>query len=302
MRRSLAAGVCVACVGLGGMVLAEDGPKGTRGHGAMLEKLLKEFDADGDGKLNEQERGAARQLLEQALGRLSRESGAGTKTEKGAAEDRPNLRAILSRFDKDGDGKLSDEEKAAALKGGGGDRPFPGFNPANPPEFVLKRFDKDGDGKLNDEEQAEMRRGAGAFLGGPGMPNFQEMAKRFDKDGDGKLSEEERAAVRAEMTKGGRPGGAPPSKEEIVKRFDKDGDGKLNSEEQAAARAAFEKRQNAIGGGLLPGQGEGNEAKVEQAELLKQFDKDGDGKLSEEEKAAARQAFQERAKASGEKK
>jgi len=61
---------------------------------------------------------------------------------------------IIKRFDKDGDGKLSDEEKAAARKAmqdrqrAGSDRMA---------EFI-KKFDKDGDGKLSDEEKAAARK------------------------------------------------------------------------------------------------------------------------------------------------
>ena len=64
----------------------------------------------------------------------------------------------MKKFDKDGDGKLSEEEKAElrkaiAQRGGrpGGRRP--------PPE-LMKKFDKDGDGKLSESERAELRKKA----------------------------------------------------------------------------------------------------------------------------------------------
>ena len=80
----------------------------------------------------------------------------------GAGGNREEM--MLKRFDKDGDGKLSEAEKAeaekamAARKGGAG---------GNIPAEALKRFDKDGDGKLSEAEKAEAqksRKGAQALL------------------------------------------------------------------------------------------------------------------------------------------
>lgn len=61
-------------------------------------KVLQRFDKDGDGKLNDEERKAAREEFQKREGRRADE-----------------LRArIIQRFDKDGDGKLNEEERAAA--------------------------------------------------------------------------------------------------------------------------------------------------------------------------------------------
>lgn len=49
---------------------------------------------------------------------------------------------MLKKYDKNGDGKLDDEEKAAMKK----DR-----------EEQVKKYDKNGDGKLDEEERAAMR-------------------------------------------------------------------------------------------------------------------------------------------------
>ncbi|MBC8116582.1 MAG: hypothetical protein H7062_19490 [Candidatus Saccharimonas sp.] len=71
---------------------------------------------------------------------------------------------ILKRFDKDGDGKLNDTERAAAKKaheerGGRPGKPGqPGGGDGKLREEILKRFDKDGDGKLNDEERAAAKK------------------------------------------------------------------------------------------------------------------------------------------------
>jgi hypothetical protein len=92
---------------------------------------------------------------------------------------------IIAKFDKDGDGKLNDEERAAARA-----------------EFEAKRkeaqakFDTDGDGKLSEDERKAMQEA-----------RKKEMLEKFDKDGDGKLSEEERKAAGPQRGGPGRPGG-----------------------------------------------------------------------------------------------
>tara|TARA_Y100000588_G_C14214568_1_gene908222 strand:- start:1093 stop:1638 length:546 start_codon:yes stop_codon:yes gene_type:complete len=121
-----------------------------------------------------------------------------TKRERKPAPKReapPDREAIIKKFDKDGDGKLNEDERAEARKSFGGNRP------PRPPAALIKKFDKDGDGKLNEEERAALRE--------EGQKRRQEILDKFDKDGDGKLNEEERKAAAAEMRKnrGGRPGG-----------------------------------------------------------------------------------------------
>ncbi|HRT29979.1 MAG TPA: hypothetical protein P5527_09305, partial [Kiritimatiellia bacterium] len=62
-------------------------------------------------------------------------------------------KAREKQFDKDGDGKLNDEERKAMMEEMQKRRPNAG------PQFQerMKQFDKDGDGKLNDEERKAMR-------------------------------------------------------------------------------------------------------------------------------------------------
>ena len=166
--------------------IAQDAPRGPGrggpgGRGAPTADMLKEFDKDGDGKLNDEER--------QAMMNARRAQGEKMRAER------------EKEFDKDGDGKLNDEERKAMMDA----------NRERMEQFRKERekqFDKDGDGKLNDEERAAMMAarpgrggpggpgGIGANRPGPDSPQFQEMIKRFDKDGDGKLNDEERAAMR----------------------------------------------------------------------------------------------------------
>ncbi|MFM7182006.1 MAG: hypothetical protein ACKO2G_11160 [Verrucomicrobiales bacterium] len=113
-------------------ITASANPEGPRPHrpGGPPKALLEKFDTDGDGKLSEQEREAAKAAME----------------EKRAA--------IIAKYDKDGDGKLNEEERKAAKeewKELHGERPNPPGGPSR--ERILKRFDKDGDGKLNEQER-----------------------------------------------------------------------------------------------------------------------------------------------------
>ena len=107
---------------LGTQVLAADAEgegKGKRRRGRrpwMRKEILKKFDKDGDGKLNEAERAEAKKAWE------------------------AKQAETLKKFDADGDGKLNAKERKAA-------------HAARRQEMILKKFDKDGDGKLNAEEQ-----------------------------------------------------------------------------------------------------------------------------------------------------
>lgn len=94
---------------------------------------------------------------------------------------------VIAKFDKDGDGKLNDDEKAEA-KAARGERK------AKFKQEMLEKFDSDGDGKLNDDEKAAMREGM-----------KKNMLEKFDKDGDGELNEDEKAEMRKSMPH--HPGG-----------------------------------------------------------------------------------------------
>lgn len=106
--------------------------------------------------------------------------------DKPKAPERPEGRGmrlppeILKKYDKDGDGKLSDEEGKAAREGRR--------------KEMLEKYDADGDGKITGDERKKMDE-----------DRRSEMIKRFDKDGDGKLSEEERKAMPRFPGRPGRP-------------------------------------------------------------------------------------------------
>ena len=135
----------------------------------------------------------------------------------------------LKKYDKDGDGKLNDEERTAMR--------------ADRDKAMLEKYDADKDGKLNNEERMKMeaenpRRG----MGGP--PPTAEEIKTYDKNGDGKLEGDEATALREARMKA------------MTEKYDTDKDGKLSDEERQKMFEDF--RKNGGGGrGPRPG-GEGD--------------------------------------------
>lgn len=162
------------------------GPKGPH---PRREEMIKRFDKNGDGMLDEAEQQAAFEAR-RAKGKEGRPHG-------------PMREEILKRFDHDGDGQLNDVEKSEAKKAGEEMRKKwagpegrrgpgePGVPGGKMREEILKRFDQDGDGTLNEAEK-EMARQARDEMRGRAQAHRQEMLSRFDQDGNGIMSETER--------------------------------------------------------------------------------------------------------------
>ena len=115
--------VIAAAIGLSGAAHAEEG-KGARKLHKLPPEILEKFDKNNDGKLDDEERKAARAAREEIMAARKKE--------------------MLEKFDADGDGELNDDEKVAAR--------------AEMKKRMLEKFDKDGDGELNEDEKAEMRK------------------------------------------------------------------------------------------------------------------------------------------------
>ncbi|RKY13241.1 MAG: hypothetical protein DRP82_05665 [Planctomycetota bacterium] len=165
---------------------------------------------------------------------------------------------LVKKFDKNGDGKLSDEEKVTALK-----TTFKEF---------MDKFDTNKDGKLSDEELTKVKEDVSKTM----EEYKQRMIKRFDKDGDGKLSDEEKKAMRKAMMEKRKEMMEKRRKrrqemhKKMLEKFDKDGDGKLNDEERKAMHEALMKRRE--------------EARKKAEEIAKMvFDTNKDGKVNEDE-------------------
>lgn len=147
-----------------------------------------------------------------------------------------------------GSGNLLAEKKDTADSQGKG-RP----DRAKMHKKMLEKFDADGDGKLNEEE----RKKAHAAM----QKRSAERFTKADKNGDGKLTEDE---VPAEAWK-------------RMSKADKDADGAVSKKELAAAHKA---RAGKGDPGKSGGKGK---HKREHKNPIAQFDKNDDGKLSEDE-------------------
>lgn len=105
-------------------------------------RLFEEFDADGDGKLSEDERSAARtKRHERHLEEFDTDGdGKISGAERRAARAQRKSKHI-AQYDTDGDGTLSDEERQAARD-----------KRSYRKDRELEQFDADGDGKLTGDE------------------------------------------------------------------------------------------------------------------------------------------------------
>jgi Ca2+-binding EF-hand superfamily protein len=134
----------------------------------------------------------------------------------------------------------------------------------------------------------------------------KKLLEKYDANGDGQLDNSERAAARQDMAKKKRgkkgPGAAGPgvggiSREEremLTQRFDADGDGKLNDEERAAMQAELAKRPR---GPAQPDDGNGRrppQIPPQVLQILRLFDRDGNGQLDDAERAALMDELQRR--------
>lgn len=184
-------------------------------------EMLKRFDKNGDGKLDEDERAEAHEMmLQETMNRQALVAATG-----GAEELR---KRALEMFDKNHDGKLDDEERAAARKYVEEHGGIQGVVS----EELKKRFDKNGDGKLDEAERAQLQQFLQNRKGkaGPGgVAMRQEILRRYDHNGDGKIDDAEWAELEPVMRQ--RIESAPMQ----LRRYDKNGDGKLDDGEWAAA-------------------------------------------------------------------
>jgi Ca2+-binding EF-hand superfamily protein len=157
---------------------SKDGEKGDRQRDEIREQMLKEHDKDGDGKLSDDERKAAKQAMHERM---------------------------VKEFDKDGDGKLSEDERQKMRE-------------SMHEKFGKGKKDGDrGAGKKGKKEPGD-RRGPGfrpdrprgpRGPGGPPLPSPEEMFEKFDEDKNDSLSRDEFKKMTAFVHEH-RPMGPPP--------------------------------------------------------------------------------------------
>lgn len=222
-------------------------------------RMHAEFDKNKDGKLEGAERDEANKFL--AAGKLPKPSAVTPAPRVDGTEPRPDRprrgggeerrREELEKWDKDGDGQLSREERkeqiTSAIKDGR--------------ERQVRKWDENGDGILDENERAKVMedRQDQWWL------RFDDIGmKHFDADGDGKLSESESRDIVAfgeEIEKVG--------KNWELKLLDNDGDGEVSG----AERREMQGRMQILAITMLP-------------EAMKWVDTDGDGRPSPQEMEA----------------
>ena len=232
-----------------------------------------------------------------------------------SAAELDNAVASLKKLDKNGDGKLTEDELRPNFEGGrgpGGSGGGPANNLSEETIKTLMEFDRNGDGKLSKEELPERMQG---------------LLARGDADKDGFLTKEElKKMAEAQSSAGsGRPGegrmgergGRPegPGGREgggrmvtpAMAALDADGDGTISADEISNAPAALKKldkngddkltedevRPN-FGGGRGPGGPGGRNIEEMINHLFEENDKNGDGKLSKDEVPERMQGMFER--------
>lgn len=132
----------------------------------------------------------------------------------------PGRPEMIAKYDKDGDGKLSEEERKAMMEDLQKEA-------KERRKKLFETMDKDGDGKLTLEEylagQPQLPNRPAVNRPGQASRDTPEMIAKYDKDGDGKLSDEERTAMRTDQMKTRR--------EQQFKTMDKDGKGTITLEQ-----------------------------------------------------------------------
>ncbi len=284
----------------------------------VRKRVLLVYDANKDGRLKDKERESANKALSAGkLSKVSKKSGTlkvgkvrGRPSDTRGGGSRPSVRTgpliirsvgggqgsvtiggsaavgqlsqemRLRMFDKNKDGKLDNDEKAAMAKWEKDSkkrreewaRKAAKWQKLN--DKLRKKHDKNGDGQLDEAERKAY------------YEEYRKRAKivQWDKDGDGQLSDAERQEMEAKQAEWKKR--AEESRRKwMLQQWDKDKDGQMSEEETAAMEA--------------------NQAEMKKRaeryrrvyeELRKKHDKDGDGKLDEDERKAYYEEYRQRAK------
>lgn len=185
-RPGLSPAFLSATLFLAGVALAAGQPAQEPALSARAADLLKRFDKNADGKLDEHELADARESMLQE--QMNRQAAV-------AANPRgPQFVAkMLELFDRNHDGRLDEDERAAARRyaeeNGLGEN-------GEVREELLKRFDKNTDGKLDDAERAEMVKFLEARRAQASIQLREMLLRQFDRNGDGRLDDGEWAAAK----------------------------------------------------------------------------------------------------------
>ncbi len=189
-----------------------------------------------------------------------------------AAKAAARAAELLQRFDKNGDGKIDEDERADAKEAmikEQVDRQMArqALAQASPEQLrqrVLELFDADRDGRLDEAERATAEKAAAERAADPAAPVAllrEELLKRFDANANGRLEPEERTAVR-EFLAARRAAAAEPSAPAVVTDAPTSAPAPVAAKPLAGAEAPL----------------------LSRAELLKRFDRNADGRIDATER------------------
>ena len=186
--------------------------------GEMRQKMLAEFDADGDDELSDDERSTAREAMRSRRGGKGKGGKGKANRAKGRRGDRggpPNPGKLFDKYDANGDGQLSRAEfmkLAEEVRPPRGHGKRGGARRDGPPRDGVSR-DLSRDGRLSFDRDRPLQNPGDR----PGPPPRPEGRRRLnDKEGSG--------------ARGHRHHG-PPKPEEVFERFDENSDDQLSREE-----------------------------------------------------------------------
>ena len=275
-------------------------------------RRFKSFDTNGDGLVSMEELDAGlkpktRRKIEMALE-------GGWKFDKAswdasvARHNKYDMKVIFKDFDADGDGKLDIYELARAFRAMG--LPKRDGSKMDMDKAMFKSFDTNGDGLVSMEEldanmkpktrrKIEMALEGGwkfdkptwdASVARHNKYDMKVIFKDFDADGDGKLDIYELARAFRAMGLPKRDGSKMDMDKAMFKSFDTDGDGLVDMDELDAGLKPKTRRkiEMLLEGGWTFDKARWDESvarhkKYNMADVFKDFDVDGDGKLTMEE-------------------
>jgi Ca2+-binding EF-hand superfamily protein len=159
---------------------------------------------------------------------------------------------VVERFDSDGDGDLSEDERAALVDEFG--------DPTERFDLLVSIYDTDASGELEASELDAVKTDIEARC----ESRREALLERFDADGDGTLDDEERDAARDALRERFAERHA-----ERIGQFDRDGDGRLGPLERRGA------------GHMVR-----NRLAERRAEIIDEFDADQNGELDADEREA----------------
>ena len=145
----------------------------------------------------------------------------------------------------------------------------------NPWQHILDKLDKDGDKAISKAEVEAAREAHKA----QGEKHREELLKKFDKDGDGKLSDAEKEAMKA------------AAKEKAAEHAKK----KEEREKMNLLKGGKDKKSAKLDG--KKGEKGKHHGHLDLAKHFAEIDKNGDGKITEEEFKAAVEAHRAAASA-----